>query len=128
MSGTILDRPELWHLLLGSYRNNILLVEQIDRLPRLYNNDWMKLKKQIEQNELRIASLDTIIPWQSLSDKTPSLAVPTNRAELNVINNMFIYLMAAMLHKDWLSRCQRQKQRVKHKRALGIYGDKQADQ
>lgn len=41
-------------LLMDSHRNDILLVEQIDRLPRLINSDWITLKKQIEQHELRM--------------------------------------------------------------------------
>jgi len=47
ISSTKLDRPELGRLLMDSNRNDILLVEQIDRLTRLSNSDWMTLKKQI---------------------------------------------------------------------------------
>lgn len=72
ISGTKLDRPELGRLLMDSHRNDILLVEQIDRLTRLSNSDWMTLKKQIEQHELRIVSLDVPTSWQALSDKDPS--------------------------------------------------------
>ena len=43
---------------MDSHRNDILLVEQIDRLTCLSNSDWITLKKQIEQHELRIVSLD----------------------------------------------------------------------
>ena len=74
ISGTKLDRPELGRLLMDSHRNDILLVEQIDRLTRLSNSDWMTLKKQIEQHELRIVSLDVPTSWQALSDKDPSQA------------------------------------------------------
>lgn len=56
ISGTKLDRPELGRLLMDSHHSDILLVEQIDRLTRLSNSDWMTLKKQIEQHELRIVS------------------------------------------------------------------------
>ncbi|ENB46945.1 resolvase, N terminal domain protein [Escherichia coli MP021561.3] len=55
ISGTKLDRPELGRLLMDSHRNDILLVEQIDRLTRLSNSDWITLKKQIEQHELRMS-------------------------------------------------------------------------
>ena len=41
---------------MDSHRNDILLVEQIDRLTRLSNSDWITLKKQIEQHELRIVA------------------------------------------------------------------------
>ena len=90
ISGTKLDRPELGRL----------LVEQIDRLTRLSNSDWITLKKQIEQHELRIVSLDVPTSWQALSDKDPSQADPITRAVITAINNMLIDLMAAMSHKD----------------------------
>ena len=90
ISGTKLDRPELGRLLMDSHHNDILLVEQIDRLTRLSNSDWMTLKKQIEQHELRIVSLDVPTSWQALSDKDPSQADPITRAVITAINNMLI--------------------------------------
>ncbi|HBY0386012.1 TPA: resolvase, partial [Klebsiella variicola] len=128
ISGTKLDRPELGRLLMDSHRNDILLVEQIDRLTRLSNSDWMTLKKQIEQHELRIVSLDVPTSWQALSEKDPSQADPITRAVITAINNMLIDLMAAMSHKDWLSRRQRQQQGIKRAHSLGKYRGKQADQ
>ena len=41
---------------------------------------------------------------------------------------MLIDLMAAMSHKDWLSRRQRQKQGIERAHTLGKYRGKQADQ
>ncbi len=43
ISGTKLERPELSRLLSDSQQGDILLVEQIDRLTRLNNTDWLKL-------------------------------------------------------------------------------------
>lgn len=40
---------------------------------------------------------------------------------------MLIHLMAAMSHKDWLSRRQRQKQGIERAHTLGKYREKQAD-
>lgn len=34
--------------MMNSHRNDILLVEQIDRLTRLSNSDWVTLEKLIE--------------------------------------------------------------------------------
>ncbi len=128
ISGTKLDRLELGRLLMDSHRNDILLVEQIDRLTRLRNCDWMTLKKQIEQHELLIVSLDVPTSWQALSDKDPSQADPITRAVITAINNMLIDLMTAMSHKDWLSRRQRQKQGMERAHTLGKYQGKQAVQ
>ncbi len=94
---------------MDSHRNDILLVEQIDRLTCLSNSDWITLKKQIEQHGLRIVSLDVPTSWQALSDKEPSQSDPITRTVITAINNMLIDLMSAMSHKDWLSRRQRQK-------------------
>lgn len=79
ISGTKLDRPELGRLLMDSHHNDILLVEQIDRLTRLSNSYRMTLKKQLEQHELRIVSLDVPTSWQTLSDKDLSQADPITR-------------------------------------------------
>lgn len=38
---------------MDSHRNDIWLVEQIDRLIRLSKSDWMKLKKQIKKLSIR---------------------------------------------------------------------------
>jgi len=127
ISGTKLDRPELGRLLRDSHRNDILLVEQIDRLTRLSNTDWMTLKKQIEQHELRIVSLDVPTSWQALSDLEASRNDPVTRAVIAAINNMLIDLMAAMSHKDWLSRRLRQKQGIERAQSQGKYRGKQAD-
>lgn len=127
ISGTKLNRPELGRLLMDSHRNDILLVEQVDRLTRLSNSDWVTLKKQIEHHELRIVSLDVPTSWQALSDKEPSQKDPVTRAVISAINNMLIDLMAAMSHKDWLSRLKRQKQGIKRAHEQGKYRGKQAD-
>ncbi|BBJ64723.1 hypothetical protein SAMN05216502_101129 [Citrobacter amalonaticus] len=60
----------------------------------------------IEQHELRIVSLDVPTLWQAQSDKDASETDPITRAVITAINNMLIDLMAAMSHKDWLSRRQ----------------------
>jgi DNA invertase Pin-like site-specific DNA recombinase len=79
---------------MDSYHNDVSLVEQIDRLTRLSNSDWMTLKKQIEQNELRSVNLDVPMSWSALSNKDPSQADPITRAVITAINNMLIDLMA----------------------------------
>lgn len=78
---------------MDSHRNDILLVKQTDRLTRLSSRDWMALKKQIEQHELRIVSLDVPTSWQALSDKDPLLTDPITRIVITTINNMLINLM-----------------------------------
>lgn len=128
ISGTKLERVKLGRLLMDSHHNDILLVEQIDHLTRLSNSDWMTLKKMIEQHELRIVSLDVPTSWLALSDKAPSKTDPIICAVITASNNMLIDLMAAMSHKDWLSRRQRQRQGIERAHTPGKYQGKQADQ
>lgn len=127
ISGTKLDRPELTRLLNDSHQNDIILVEQIDRLTRLSNDDWKKLKRQIEQRDLRIVSLDVPTSWSALEHNDPANQDPITKAVLAAINSMLIDLMAAMSHKDWLVRRQRQKQGIERAKLLGKYCGKQAD-
>lgn len=109
ISGTKLERPELSRLLIDSQQGDTLFVEQIDRLTRLNNTDWLKLKKQIEQHELRIVSLDIPISWQALNNQAPTQSDPITHAVLSAINTILIDLMAVMPHKDWSSRREQQK-------------------
>ncbi|MEQ4672498.1 recombinase family protein [Providencia manganoxydans] len=127
ISGTKLERPELSRLLSDSQQGDILLVEQIDRLTRLNNADWLKLKKQIEHHELRIVSLDIPTSWQALNNQDLTQNDPITQAVLSAINTMLIDLMAAMSHKDWISRRERQKQGIERAQSLGKYKGKQAD-
>ncbi|SFM99065.1 Resolvase, N terminal domain [Izhakiella capsodis] len=88
----------------------------------------MALKKQIEQHELRIASLEVSTSWQAVSDRDPSRVAPITRAVITAINTMLIDLTAAMSHKDWLSHHQRQKQGIRRAHTPGNFRGKQADQ
>lgn len=127
VSGTKLARPELGRLLHDSHKDDILLVEQIDRLTRLSNEDWSILKRQIEEHGLKIVSLDIPTSWQAISGQDLSLTDPVTRSVIAAINNMLIDILAAMSHKDWLSRRQRQKQGIERAHSLGKYKGKQPD-
>ncbi|WP_017008640.1 recombinase family protein, partial [Enterovibrio norvegicus] len=68
ISGTQLERPELNRLLDDTQENDILLVEQIDRLTRLNDHDWKQLKRMIEEKGIRIVSMDVPTSWQALDN------------------------------------------------------------
>lgn len=82
---------------------------------------------QIEQHELRIISLDIPTFWQTFNSQDPTQNAPITQAVLSAINTMLIDLMAAMSHKDWISRRERQKQGIERAQTLGKYKGKQAD-
>ncbi|MDI2111736.1 recombinase family protein [Commensalibacter nepenthis] len=125
-SGTQLNRIELTRLLNDSQANDILLIEQIDRLTRLNDDDWTQLKKQISNLNLKIVSLDIPTSWQAL-DKNITNNDPIAKAILNAVNNMFIDLMAAMSRKDWITRKERQRQGIERGIKNGKYKGKQPD-
>ncbi|RTQ03343.1 resolvase [Enterobacter sp. WCHEn045836] len=89
--------------MLTSFRQTVPVEEQLRQL-RLLPEDSPQRQQQIQQ------------------------ADPITRAVITAINNMLIDLMAAMSHKDWLSRRQRQKQGIERAHTLGKYRGKQADQ
>ncbi|ECN2954514.1 resolvase, partial [Salmonella enterica subsp. enterica serovar Typhimurium] len=56
-SGTRLERPELFRLLRDCQQNDILLIEDVDRLSRLSGEDWNTLKKMIRQKDIRVMAV-----------------------------------------------------------------------
>lgn len=125
-SGTQLNRIELTRLLNDSQSNDIILIEQIDRLTRLNDDDWTKLKKQISHLNLKIVSLDIPTSWQAL-DQNITDNDPIAKAILEAVNNMFIDLMAVMSRKDWITRKERQRQGIDRAIKNGKYKGKQAN-
>src|SRR3954447_13502358 len=57
-SGAKLDRPELFRLLSDSRPGDILLVEQVDRLSRLSEADWRRLRAELSARQIRVVALD----------------------------------------------------------------------
>ncbi|MDF2185230.1 recombinase family protein [Grimontia hollisae] len=127
ISGTQLDRPELNRLLTDTQANDILLVEQIDRLTRLNDHDWKQLKRMIEEKGLRIVSMDVPTSWQALDSNALTHSDPIIKAVLDAINNMLIELMAAMARKDYETRRERQRQGIETAKANGKYKGKRPD-
>src|SRR5580693_5505636 len=62
-SGAKLARPELFRLLADAHDGDILLVEQVDRLSRLTEADWQKLKAELEARHIRVVALDLPTSW-----------------------------------------------------------------
>jgi DNA invertase Pin-like site-specific DNA recombinase len=63
-SGASLARPELFRLLADSKPGDLLIVEQVDRLSRLTDADWRKLRTTIDAKAVRIVALDLPTSWQ----------------------------------------------------------------
>lgn len=74
-SGATLNRPELFRLLDIAQEGDIILVEQIDRISRLDDKDWSKLKSTIKKNKIKIVSLDLPTSHQFIEHRDEFLQV-----------------------------------------------------
>lgn len=123
-SGARADRPELLRLLRDARKGDVLLVESIDRLSRLPNEDWQKLKAAIDSKGLRIVALDLPTSHQGMTDTKDNEF--TGRM-LGAINSMLVEMMAAIARKDYEQRRQRQAQGIEKAKAAGKYQGRPVD-
>lgn len=117
-SGATPDRAELRRLLADSHVGDVLLVESIDRLSRLPNDDWKRLRTEIDVKGLRVVALDLPTSHAAMQ-KTPGDDF-TSRM-LDAINAMMLDMMAAIARKDYEQRRERQAQGIEKAKAEGRY-------
>lgn len=113
ISGTKLERPELFRLLNAAQAGDVLLVESVDRLSRLSQADWETLKGVIKSKGLRLVVQDLGTTHQLVTDKGITGQI------MDVINGMLIDLMATMARLDQEKRVERIKQGLENKRQRG---------
>lgn len=115
-SGAKLHRPELFRLLADCRPGDVLLVEQVDRLSRLTDSDWRKLRAEIDTKQVRIVALDLPTSW--------SLATPPDEFTgrmFAAVNTMMLDVLAAVARKDYEDRRRRQAQGTAKAKASGLY-------
>ena len=115
-SGAKLQRPELFRLLGDSKAGDILLVEQIDRLSRLTEGDWKKLRTDIDVKGIRIVSLDLPLSWP-----TANATDAFTQRMLNAMTSMMLDMLAAIARKDYDDRRRRAAQGIAKAKAAGRY-------
>ena len=115
-SGAKLQRPELFRLLADSKPGDILLVEQVDRLSRLNDADWRKLRAELDAKQVRVVALDLPTSWQ-LADSKDEF---TSRM-FGAINGMLLDMLAAISRKDYDDRRRRAAQGIAKAKAEGKY-------
>lgn len=121
-SGATLQRPALFHLLADCLPGDVLLVEQVDRLSRLTDGDWRKLRAEIEAKQVRIVALDLSTSWM--------LATPADEFTARMfgaINGMLLDVLAAVARKDYDDRRRRQAQGQARAKAEGAYKGRPED-
>lgn len=120
-SGAKLQRPELFRLLADSKPGDILLIEQVDRLSRLTDADWKKLRAELDRREVRVIAFDLPTSWIAASDDF------TGRM-FDAINGMMLDMLAAIARKDYEDRRRRQRQGIEKAKTEGRYRGRQPDE
>lgn len=120
-SGASLQRPALFELIADASAGDILLIEQVDRLSRLNEADWGKLKQSLHEKHIKVVALDLPTSWMMTStDETTSRM-------FDAINNMMLDMLAAIARKDYVTRRQRAAQGVEKARVAGKYKGRPED-
>lgn len=114
-SGASLKRPALFELIDDASAGDILLIEQVDRLSRLNEADWSKLKSLLSEKRVKVVALDLPTSWMmAATDETTARM-------FDAINNMMLDMLAAIARKDYTTRRQRAAQGVEKAKAAGKY-------
>lgn len=121
-SGASLKRPELFRLLSDCHEGDILLCEQVDRLSRLNNEDWQRLKTELQSRRIRVVALDLPTSWV-LTASTDDI---TGRM-MDALNAMMLDMLAAIARKDYIDRKRRQAQGIAKLKAEGGYKGRKPD-
>jgi DNA invertase Pin-like site-specific DNA recombinase len=104
-SGAKLARPELFRLIADSRPGHVLLIEQVDRLSRLTEADWRKLRAELDAKQIRVVAVDLPTSWL--------LASPGDEFTARMfaaVNGMMLDVLAAVARKDYDDRRRRQAQ------------------
>jgi DNA invertase Pin-like site-specific DNA recombinase len=114
-SGASLARPALFELIADASEGDILLIEQVDRLSRLNEADWSKLKSALSAKRIKVVALDLPTSWMMTStDETTSRM-------FDAINGMMLDMLAAIARKDYTTRRDRAAQGIVKAKAAGKY-------
>ena len=123
-SGAAADRAELRRLLDDAEEGDILLVEAIDRLSRLPQAEWTRLRAEIEGKGLRVVALDLPTSHAALSGNA---ADEFTARMLDAVNRMMLDMVAAIARKDYEQRRQRQAQGIAMAKKRGAYKGRPVD-
>ena len=123
-SGASLQRPELLRLLEDAAIGDAIIIEQIDRLSRLDEQSWFKLKEMLYQKELKVISLD--LPTSHIAF-APQITDEFTSSMIKAINNMMMDMLAAISRKDYQDRRRRQAEGIKKALEEGKYLGRRAD-
>lgn len=121
-SGAKLERAELFRLLDTAEPGDAILIEQIDRITRLSEEDWHKLKSTILDNGIKVISMDlpTSYNFSKIDDEFEKWI-------LSAVNSMMLDILAATARKDYTDRRRRQAEGVLKAKIQGKYKGRPED-
>lgn len=123
-SGATLNRPRLWDLLNDSRAGDIMLIEQVDRLSRLTEADWRRLRGELDARQVRVIALDLPTSWM-LAASAP-VDEFTGRM-FSAMNSLLLDVLAAVARKDYTDRRRRQAEGQARAKAEGRYTGRRED-
>jgi len=123
-SGAKLARPELFRLLADAEPGDVLLVEQVDRLSRLTDGDWQKLKAELAAKRIRVVALDLPTSWVMTTGNGDEFTARM----FDAINGMLLDMLAAVARKDYEDRRRRQAEGQAKAKAAGVYKGRPEDE
>src|SRR6056297_2580672 len=123
-SGASSDRAELRRLLDDAQEGDILLVEAIDRLSRLPQAEWERLRAEIEGKGLRVVALDLPTSHAALGGSSGD---EFTARMLDAVNRMMLDMVAPIARKDYEQRRQRQAQGIAKAKEKGVYKGRPVD-
>ena len=122
-SGAKLERPELFRLLADCQPQDVLLVEDVDRLSRLTAVDWDALKIIIKSKSIRVVAVNVPTTWHQLSQTTSNF----DSRIFDAINSMLLDMLAAIARRDYEQRRERQAQGIAKAKQTGKYHGRKVD-
>ena len=123
-SGASLLRPELLRLLEDAAIGDAIIIEQIDRLSRLDEESWFKLKEMLHNKALKVISLD--LPTSHIAF-SPQITDEFTSSMIKAINSMMMDMLAAIARKDYQDRRRRQAEGIKTAKEEGKFRGRQPD-
>ena len=123
-SGASLQRPKLLQLLNDAKKGDAIIIEQIDRLSRLNDASWSKLKEMLHEKELKVISMDLPTSHCALAAE---MSDEFTNSMIKAINSMMMDMLAAIARKDYQDRRRRQAEGITKAKEEGKYKGRKPD-
>ena len=99
-----------------------MLVEQVDRLSRLSDADWKRLRSELDARQIRVVALDLPTSWMMATQSDEFTA-----RMFGAVNAMMLDVLAAVARKDYEDRRRRVAQGQAKAKAEGRYRGRPED-